>query len=281
MWAIILLLTIISLLLWSEVPGMCLLSIGAIYISFSCSTINKSFKILYENCKGKNIIFNRKAKSETFTVWLVLLLIPAICVLFVYIAAEMQSPVFYILAVVSMFFCVNIPIGIVYLCLKKKYRRKGYDFCYDEILLARKINKKYQQLKTSEQYISYQKNASAYAQHRRKTSDITHFTGNTGEQYEYYVASRLKRMGYSGVSVTQLSGDYGADIVAYSPEGRRTAIQCKKYSKPVGVSAIQQVVASKAHYGCSSAMVVTTSSFTAAAKQLAAENNVVLMENFR
>lgn len=281
MWGIIFLLAVISLLLWVENSTLCLFLIGAIYIYYSCSSINTSFKTLYNNCKGKSVIFNRKAKTETSVVVLVLIFIPVSFVLFIYMAGSTQSPEFSVLAVLSFFFLVNVPIGIVYLILKNKYHRKGYDFCYDEILLERKIRSKYRKNDIAEKYVLYQKNALIHKEAQRKEAVSRCFTGSTGEQYEHYVAARLKRMGYSGVSVTQLSGDYGADIVAYNPEGRKTAIQCKKYSKSVGIAAIQQVVASKAHYGCSSAMVVTTSSFTTAAKRLAAENNVILMENFK
>lgn len=99
-----------------------------------------------------------------------------------------------------------------------------------------------------------------------------------GHGYEHAVARFLKHHGYYNVEVTRASGDYGADIIA-TKRGRKYAIQCKYYSNPVGLKAVQEVVASKKHYSCSRAMVVTNNTYTKAAKILAEENNVILMSN--
>lgn len=98
----------------------------------------------------------------------------------------------------------------------------------------------------------------------------------TGIEYEKFVASYLKRKGYWGVKVTQASSDYGIDVIAHK-NGKKYAVQCKYYSSPVGVSAVQEAVAGKAHYGCSAAMVVTNNTFTKAAETLAADNGVKLI----
>lgn len=100
----------------------------------------------------------------------------------------------------------------------------------------------------------------------------------TGYDYEYTVAAYLKYKGYSGVKVTQGSGDYGVDVLARKGN-RKYAVQCKYYSKPVGVKAVQEAVAGVAYYGCDRAMVVTNNTFTSQAKELAKANNVVLLEN--
>lgn len=97
-----------------------------------------------------------------------------------------------------------------------------------------------------------------------------------GHDYEHRVADYLRRRGYYGVSVTKASGDYGADVIARKGT-KKYAVQCKYYSSPVGVAAVQEVTAAKAHYGCNAAMVVTNSTFTSAAEKLAAENRVILL----
>lgn len=102
----------------------------------------------------------------------------------------------------------------------------------------------------------------------------------TGVEYEHRVAAYLKRKGYWGVKVTQASSDYGIDITAHK-HGKKYAIQCKYYSQPVGISAVQEAYAGKAHYGCSEAMVITNSTFTSAAKTLAAENGVKLLAGIK
>lgn len=102
----------------------------------------------------------------------------------------------------------------------------------------------------------------------------------SGYEYEEFVAQRLREEGYHKVKVTQKSGDYGADIIAVDKKGRKTAIQCKKYKKPVGIKAVQEVNSARLYYNCDRAIVITNSTFTPNAKELAKSNKVDLIENF-
>ncbi len=111
----------------------------------------------------------------------------------------------------------------------------------------------------------------------RKTKDLESMTGI---DYEIACANRLASEGYRHIKVTPASGDYGADIVAVDKKGRRVCFQCKKYSGNVGVSAVQEVHASKAHYNAQRAVVLTTASFTVAARKLARETGVELVEHY-
>ena len=95
--------------------------------------------------------------------------------------------------------------------------------------------------------------------------------------YEYSVAAFLQNNGYKNVRVTKASGDYGVDITAVKGK-KKYAVQCKYYSNPVGLSAVQEVVAGKSMYGCDSAMVITNNTFTQPARNLAAQNGVELLE---
>lgn len=97
-----------------------------------------------------------------------------------------------------------------------------------------------------------------------------------GYEFEEYVARRLVAVGYSNVDVTPKSGDYGADILARS-NGRKVCIQCKKYSKPVGIEAVQEVLGAKAYYSCDVGVVVSTAGFTDAAVNLASAAGIILM----
>lgn len=99
-------------------------------------------------------------------------------------------------------------------------------------------------------------------------------------QYEHYVAQYLKKCGFVKAEVTPKSGDFGADILLTDRDGSGMCVQCKKYSKPVGVKAVQEVIGAKAYYGCSRAAVITTSTFTPAAKELAKRAGVELYERF-
>ena len=81
-------------------------------------------------------------------------------------------------------------------------------------------------------------------------------------------------MGYSA-RVTQHSGDQGVDVIAEKGTAK-LAIQAKCYGSAVGNSAVQEAVAGMAYYGCNKAMVVSNSTFTKGASELARANGVVL-----
>ena len=99
----------------------------------------------------------------------------------------------------------------------------------------------------------------------------------TGIEFEQYVYEILKRLGYKHLRLTRQSGDYGVDILA-SYRGVRYAFQCKYYSKPVGVSAIQQAYSGCEYYDYDEAVVVTNQTFTRQAYALAKNNGVILWD---
>ena len=101
-----------------------------------------------------------------------------------------------------------------------------------------------------------------------------------GYQFEHSCAKILRSKGYSGVTVTKASGDQGVDIIAHKA-GHKYAVQCKYYSKPVGNSAVQQVYAGAAFYGCDSCIVMTNNTFTSQAEKLASRTGVILMPHCR
>lgn len=98
-----------------------------------------------------------------------------------------------------------------------------------------------------------------------------------GAAYEAYVARYLTKEGYRKVTQTGRSGDMGVDIVA-KKHGISYAVQCKYYSRPVSGTAVQEAVAGMAMYDCQRAMVVTNSTLTKAAKELAEANDVIVLE---
>lgn len=99
----------------------------------------------------------------------------------------------------------------------------------------------------------------------------------TPREYEHYCAAVLREMKWTA-RVTQASGDQGVDIVA-EKRGARIVVQCKKYSKPVGNRAVQEIVAAIAHEDAQRGVVVTTSGYTRAAERLAASNRVLLLHH--
>ena len=104
----------------------------------------------------------------------------------------------------------------------------------------------------------------------------------TGEEYERYVALRIENEWKARrVELTKGSGDFGADIVGIDSGGRSFCVQCKKFSKPVGVKAVQEVIGARIYYRCQLAYVVTNNAFTPAAVELAKRSNVVLLPYIR
>lgn len=97
------------------------------------------------------------------------------------------------------------------------------------------------------------------------------------EEFEHYCAAVLRQRKWEA-RVSRYSGDQGVDIVA-DKRGMRIVIQCKKYSKPVGNRAVQEIVAGIAHEGAQRGVVVTTSEYTPAAEKLAASNEVLLLHH--
>ena len=102
-------------------------------------------------------------------------------------------------------------------------------------------------------------------------------TDMDGYDFENCSANLLLNNGFENVEVTQYSGDFGVDIIAFKDD-IKYAIQCKKYSSPVGIKAIQEVIGSKAMHNCHVAVVLTNNFFTSSAKELAKKNNVLLWD---
>ena len=96
-----------------------------------------------------------------------------------------------------------------------------------------------------------------------------------GFDFEKYTGKLLKANGFTKVEVTQCSSDFGVDVIAYKDD-IKYAIQCKKYSSPVGIKAVQEVIGSKAMNDCHVAVVLTNNTFTKSAKEIAEKNNVLL-----
>lgn len=89
----------------------------------------------------------------------------------------------------------------------------------------------------------------------------------SGSEFEDYVA-RVARSCGAPVIMTAITGDWGVDIIV-GKRPDRLAIQCKRQSRPVGASAVQEVVAGAPMQDCTRTMVVTNHEFTAAARKLA------------
>ena len=79
------------------------------------------------------------------------------------------------------------------------------------------------------------------------------------------------------MQVTSSSGDFGIDILA-KKEGVTYAIQCKRYTEPVGVAAVQQACAGREYYDRMVGAVMTNQYFTEPAKKAAKKCKILLWD---
>ncbi len=96
-----------------------------------------------------------------------------------------------------------------------------------------------------------------------------------GFEYEKYCVRYLQKHGYKNAALTTAGADQGLDIIAYRHH-LKYGFQCKYYEKPVGNAAIQEAYAGAAYYGCDKAAVITNTSFTKSAVDLAEDTDVLL-----
>ena len=78
----------------------------------------------------------------------------------------------------------------------------------------------------------------------------------------------LKRKHFSKIEVTKSSGDQGVDIIACKHR-KKYGIQCKYYTYPVGNKAVQEAYAGANFYDCDKVIVMTNTTFTRSAIELA------------
>lgn len=99
----------------------------------------------------------------------------------------------------------------------------------------------------------------------------------TGVEFERYSAELLSANGVQIAEETPATGDFGADFIILL-DGERTVLQCKRFSRPVGVKAVQEAIAAMPYYKCTGAAVITNSTFTRQAHELAEESGVILWD---
>ena len=117
---------------------------------------------------------------------------------------------------------------------------------------------------------------------RATLSELSLFTASfrwrylTGETWEGYLEQVFLMHGYR-VERTKVTGDQGVDLIV--SHGRiRLAIQAKGYAGSVGNKAVQEVVAGRLYYRCTHSAVITNSSFTKSARELAGKTECILID---
>ena len=102
-----------------------------------------------------------------------------------------------------------------------------------------------------------------------------------GFEYEHKVAELINTSERNWTAeVSQATGDQGLDVLATHTTGVTVAIQTKRYSSPVGNKAVQEVFSAMSYYTTDFAMVVTNSSFTNSAINLAQRTGIILTHHY-
>lgn len=113
-----------------------------------------------------------------------------------------------------------------------------------------------------------------YRRHHVRSSIVDEMEGH---EFEYFCAELLSKRGFCEVEVTKGSGDYGVDILA-EKDGVTYAIQCKAYTTPVGVKAVQEAYAGRDYYDRMVGAVLTNQYFTKPAVEAAKKLKILLWD---
>ena len=100
---------------------------------------------------------------------------------------------------------------------------------------------------------------------RRRLADTRDILALTPSDFEAYVAYLLEETGYR-VKRTGGSGDRGIDLLARR-DGETYVVQCKRYERTIGPGTVREMIGAMTNAGVHRGFLVTTSSFTAGAKQ--------------
>ena len=101
----------------------------------------------------------------------------------------------------------------------------------------------------------------------------------SGSQFEHWVARLMRASGCRRVRVSGGSGDMGADVTGYAPDGRRLVVQCKRYSAKVGSPEVQRFAGTARHiHDADVALLVTNNYLTAQAADVARRCHISVVD---
>ena len=126
--------------------------------------------------------------------------------------------------------------------------------------------------------------AVALVRHRRRrrwVRTLQGFLALSPTGFEQAVAGLLRRLGYRHVRAVGGAGDLGVDIVCRGGAGELVVVQCKRYAPGhrVGSPDIQRFIGMAfIHHRAARAIFVTTSEYTQAARRLARDHSIQLID---
>jgi len=118
-----------------------------------------------------------------------------------------------------------------------------------------------------------------HKQYKRKIlleSSIDVVDNMSGVMFEQYIFEHFRRLGYTGYILSKNSSS-GADMIL-DKGGVNVVVQVKRWKNSVGGDAIQQVIEAMKHYDAKTGIVVTNSTFTESACEMAKEAGIELWD---
>ncbi len=90
----------------------------------------------------------------------------------------------------------------------------------------------------------------------------------------------LRPLGYTGIRVVGGAADLGVDVICRDEAGSVVAIQCKRHrpERDISSSAVQTFMGGMMAHDADKGIIVTTSAFSAPARDLATLHNIRLID---
>ena len=140
---------------------------------------------------------------------------------------------------------------------------------------ARHLNNTLQFAKDQHMILSKKQREQGAWQRRFGAAQAAELDSLSGVEFEEFLAGLFRAQGYVA-ELTPSTGDYGADLIL-SKDGKRIAVQAKRYVGSVGVAAVQEALSGMAYYKCQAAWVIATGAFTSNALELAEKSGVKMI----
>lgn len=102
----------------------------------------------------------------------------------------------------------------------------------------------------------------------------------SGKEFERFVGERIfRKLGYS-VEYTPDTGDGGIDLILRK-QGEVTAVQCKRYAKPVAIEEVYAFNGALHKGGYARGYFITTSRFSVQTREWVKGTNIALIDGDR
>lgn len=152
---------------------------------------------------------------------------------------------------------------------------KGWDTCFEADGI---VSDFYRTLEEYEREISVRRESDN--KREIKMQRVSELLNISPYEFEQVCAKIIEDNGYENVRVTPQSNDKGIDILC-EKDGFKYAVQCKRYSKPVGSPDMQKFIGAMQNARVNKGILITTSHFTKEAQIMAEGNDIELVDRLK